>query len=170
MKRIWYVIVAAGVAILAMPALQYLTRPAAGDAAPHFMLRSGDNAEVSLEGLSGRPVILHFWASWCGVCMRELPSLARLQGDYADRGLAVLAVSIDERPADATAAGEALAPGLAVLFDPDGAVADSYHSFAVPDTVFVDRGGRIAWRGAGPLEWDSPDVRDRVDGLIGGVE
>jgi len=168
MKRFWFVIIAAGIAVMAMSALQYLTRPRAGDQALPFELISIDSKPVSLEGFKGRPVIVHFWASWCGACRAEFPSLAQLQPEFAKEGLVVLAISEDEQPRDAAGFAAPFKSGLTVLFDPEGEVADSYQSFAVPETFFIDKDGKIAWRRAGPIDWGSPDVSARVKGLIGG--
>jgi len=168
MKRFWYVIIAAGIAIVAMSALQYLTAPRAGDPAPLFELPSIDSRAVSLEGFRGRPVILHFWASFCGACRAEFPTLAHVQPAFEKEGLVVLAVSLDERPSEGAAFAAPFKSGMTVLFDSEGDVADSYQSFAVPDTILVGRDGKIAWRRAGPIDWDDPGIRAKIKKLIGG--
>ncbi len=165
MRKLWIAAIAAGIALLAMSALQYLTRPGEGDVAPGFKLRSLDSKIVSLDSFRGRPVILHFWASWCGACRQEFPSLARLQSDFEGEGLAVLAISLDESREEAAAFAASVKSGMIVLLDPDGEVGDSYQSFAVPETFFINKEGKIVWRRAGPIDWDSPDVRARVKEL-----
>jgi len=167
MKRSWYLIIAAGVALLAMPALQYLNRPGAGDEAPHFEIASAGGETVRLEDFSGSPVILHFWASWCGSCLSELPALARLSEEYAERGLALLAVSLDESFESAASTVQRHAPGLPLFLDQDGNAADAYHSFGVPDNIFIDRQGKIVWRRSGHMDWDSEELRARIERLIG---
>ena len=72
----------AGIAILAMSALQYLTRPGRGDVAPLFSLSALDGKSISIEDFRGKPVLLHFWATWCGSCIKEMPSLSRLDKDF----------------------------------------------------------------------------------------
>ncbi len=166
MRKLWIAAIAAGIALVAMSALQYLTRPDEGDLAPGFKLRSLDSEVVSLDGFRGRPVILHFWASWCGACRQEFPSLARLQSDFEEEGLAVLAISLDESREEAAAfAASVIKSGMVVLMDTDGTVADSYQSYAVPETFLIDRDGRIVWRRAGSVDWDSAEARARVKEL-----
>ena len=81
MRLFWTVLVIAGIAIVAMSAYQFLARPDAGDPAPAFELPALDGGTVSLERYSSKPVLLHFWASWCGICRFTTPDVARLQSE-----------------------------------------------------------------------------------------
>ena len=159
----------AGAALLAVSAYQYLTRPDRGDLAPTFELAAIDGQSISLEEFRGRPVLLHFWASWCGPCRQEFPSLHRMYQAFEDRGLVIMAISEDgEEGASAVKAFLDLHPvSFPVLLDREGRVADSFRSWGVPESIMIDRNGVIAWRGAGARDWDSPRARDMIRKLIG---
>ena len=168
MKRLWIFVLITGIAIAAVSVFQYLTRLGEGDLAPGFELISIDSRSVSLSGYKGRPVLLHFWASWCGPCRQEFPALSRLQRDFAKDGLAVLAVSEDKEIAAVRAFVDFARPDFTVLLDDEGRVADAYQSWAVPETMLIDGRGTIVWRHAGPVDWDSRKARERVRELTGG--
>lgn len=167
MKRISILIAIAGAAVLAVSAFFYLSRPGAGDPAPDFTLRSLESEEVSLKDYRGRPVIVHFWATFCETCIKEFPSLVQLQKDYGDSGLVVLAVSEDdiEMFARAFVKGREL-HGLKILLDKDGSAAKGYSSFGVPEDIYIDKNGIIVHRSEGPVEWDSPVEKRRIEKLF----
>ena len=168
MKRFWILVLTAGIAIMAMSAYQYLTRPSQGDPAPAFALPAMDGTTATLEQFRGRPLLVHFWASWCGVCVQEFPSLVRMAEAMAPEGVAVVAIAEDgERGDDAVRAFfRNGTPPFPVLFDRDGAVADAYQSFGVPESFLIGKDGIIAWRHAGPIDWDDHDVRARIRALM----
>jgi len=167
MRKVWIFVIIAGIAILAMSAFQYLTRPGAGDVAPQFALDTLSGERVELSGFAGRPVLLHFFASWCGPCRAEFPQLSAVQDEFEAEGLAVLSVAEDEKLGPLEAFAEMTKPTFPVLLDMDGEVADSYMSYAVPETFLIDREGLIRWRNAGPVEWKGPAARMRIKDLVG---
>lgn len=65
--------------------------------APDFTLPTPEGENISLHGIKGKLKIIDFWASWCGPCRLENPNMVKLYGDFKDRGLAVISVSLDER-------------------------------------------------------------------------
>ena len=166
MRKIWIFVIIAGIAILAMSAFQYLMRPGAGDVAPPFALDSMEGERVELASFKGKPVLLHFFASWCGPCRAEFPQLSAVQDEFEEEGLTVLGISEDEEMGPIKAFVGFMKPSFPVLLDMDGKAADSYMSYAVPETIFVDREGMIRWRHAGPIEWKGPAARMRVKELI----
>jgi cytochrome c biogenesis protein CcmG, thiol:disulfide interchange protein DsbE len=98
---------------------------------------------VSLRQYRGKLVLLEFWASWCGPCWRSFPVLNQLQERYRDRGLVILAVSVDEDVADARDYAERKKPVFALLHDPAGKVADRYHVDAMPQAFLIDEQGLL---------------------------
>src|SRR3970040_1477469 len=71
---------------------------ALGDAVPNFTLRNDDGGVVALADFRGKIVVLNFWATWCLPCIEEMPSLKRFAEKYADQGVQVIGVSLDEDP------------------------------------------------------------------------
>ncbi|MGD8743836.1 MAG: redoxin domain-containing protein [Granulosicoccaceae bacterium] len=98
-----------------------------------------DGKLVSLQQLRGQPVLLHFWASWCGICRFEQPAIDAIAEDHAV--ITVMTRSGDALAAQAYVAEQGIrAP---VLVDPDGALADDYGVRGVPATYVIDALGNI---------------------------
>jgi thiol-disulfide isomerase/thioredoxin len=157
---------AAALALLSQPCERPLVAPALPDlrdaaeaplAAPFELPRAG-GGHASLAAHAGGVVLLHFWATWCPPCRRELPALAALRAALAAEGLSVLAVSVDAGSPDAVARFAAeRAPGLEVLLDPSEELARRYGVRAYPTSVVIDRRGRVVHRAAGAFAWDAPE-------------
>ena len=77
-----------------MAATAVVTRPASGPAAPDFTVQDSDHT-VTLSQFRGQVVLLNFWATWCPPCIEETPALVKMQNQMKDKGVVVLAVSID---------------------------------------------------------------------------
>lgn len=148
------------------------TRPGVevGDRAPDYTARTLDGREVALLEFRGRPVLLNVWATWCGPCRVEMPSIQRLYDAYRDQGLAVLAVSVDVAGAEDAirAYVEELGLSLLILHDPEARVSEIFRTRGVPETLILDAGGRIVKRVSGAAEWDSPGNRALIEHLLAG--
>lgn len=117
--------------------------PEAGDAAPDFTLVDLDGNSVTMSELRGRPVILNFWATWCGPCRVEMPELEDTQAAYQDQGLVVLAVNQAESAEQVRSYLDELGLDLMAVLDSDGEVAEAYGAYFLPSTMFVDADGVI---------------------------
>ena len=121
-----------------------------GEPAPPFALPGLGGAEtVALADLSGTVVLLDFWASWCAPCREALPFYSGLHREFSDRGLAVLAVNVDEHVEDARGflAGRALAQPM--VRDAGWQAARRYGVSVLPASVLIDRRGVVRGRHAG---------------------
>ncbi len=133
--------------------------------APPETFAALDGAPVGLADFEGRVVLLNFWATWCAPCIREMPSLDRLQAALGDRGLAVLAVSIDRGGAKVIRpfAKRLGLERLGLYHDPKGALFRAFGVTGLPTTFLIDRRGRIVGAYPGAAEWDGPEARALIE-------
>lgn len=118
--------------------------PITGAPAPDFSLTSTQGKKISLSSLQGQPIVINFWATWCGPCKTEMPAIqAAYQKHRADK-LQVLAVDAGEEQNDVTAFGSSLNLTFDLLLDPGNSVNDLYQVRAYPSTFFVGPDGRVA--------------------------
>lgn len=139
MSRLARWIMAAGLSLAAFTAVA--ATPVVGQPAPDFALKSTGGRNLRLSEYRGQPVLVTFWASWCGRCAEQLQALAELQAARGDQALRVLAVNIDQAPGPALDAAGRLQ--LTILHDADQSVARLYDPANLPFTVLVDADGRV---------------------------
>lgn len=134
--------------------------PRIGDAAPAFTLEGMDGGSYSLDKFRGKPVVLNFWASWCGPCRDEAPLLTKLYGEYGSK-LQIVAVNLTDVDSEKSAREFASAYGFEfpVLLDENGKAADSYRIRPIPTTFFIDAKGVIQDGVLGAMTWDELDKR-----------
>ena len=140
-----------------------------GVMAPAFELPQLDvhDAKIALSSLSGRVVLINFWATWCEPCEREMPAMERLYQATSREEFELVAVAIDDKEEDVRAFQERYRLSFPILLDLDQAVYGSYQTMGVPESLLVDREGRIVERYVGPREWDAVEYKDRIRELIG---
>jgi peroxiredoxin len=144
-----------------------------GTPAPAYRAATLDGDTVSLADLSGNVVLINVWATWCKPCVREMPALQRLYDRFHDRGLEVLAVSIDEDlpllpggTGDVAGFVRDLGLSFRVLHDPAGNVKRTFNVIAVPVTIVITRDGRIHEKVLGERAWDDPGHAAKVEALL----
>jgi thiol-disulfide isomerase/thioredoxin len=113
----------------------------------------------TLEDFRGGFILVNLWATWCGPCVREMPSLDRAQAKLGDR-LRILAISEDKRGEKVVGPFlTKLAPAhLAVFLDAPNAASRAFNRRVLPTSYLIDRSGRIVASLEGSVEWDSPRV------------
>jgi len=153
------------VALLALARCYSGTRPPrVGEAAPDFAIQDSTKA-IELHDLKGQVVVLNFWATWCPPCIEEMPSLVELQRQLKDKGVKVLAVSID---VDEKAYEKFLKDhgvDLLTVRDPDQKASTIYGSFKWPETYIIDRNGVVRRKFIGAVDWTHPEIQSYIAGL-----
>lgn len=137
----------------------------AGDAFPAL-------AEAGLTGgavpaTAGKIVVVDFWASWCAPCKASFPALAKIQTDYAARGVLIVAVSVDEKAANYAAFVKKWAPPFAVVHDQSHRLASTVDVPAMPSSYVLGRDGRVRFvhQGFHGAATDR-ELRDQLDQLL----
>jgi thiol-disulfide isomerase/thioredoxin len=137
--------------------------------APAISLADTSGHSVELSELQGKLVIVNLWATWCGPCLREMPSLERLQSRLGER-VAVLAVSEDR------GGNKSVEPFIAKLglksvkiyIDPKSEVGHAFGVRGLPTSFLIDREGKVLGRVEGAAEWDSPKILGVLEPLLSG--
>ena len=133
--------------------------PRIGTAAPDFTVKNADRA-VTLSNLRGKVVVLNFWATWCPPCVEETPSLVQMQQRLKDKGVVVLAVSVD---ADESAYRRFIKDhnmDLLTVRDADQKSNALYGTAMFPETYVIDRQGIVRRKFIGAVDWNSPEITD----------
>jgi thiol-disulfide isomerase/thioredoxin len=146
-----------------------------GDRAPTWRAMDFDGRQVEFPAVAqGKPVVVVFWATWCGYCKAFMPYLKDIQADYAAQGVKVVAINAKE---DGSGDPKVYMQGLGfkpIAVTNGDAIADSYGIQYIPGLLIVDGGGTVAWRrpwtdlpaGRTVAElWDG-QVRAALDALV----
>lgn len=136
------------------------TSPSAiGNPAPDFAVADLEGNPIHLADLRGRPVIINFWASWCGPCVEEFPLLRDAAARYADDGLVVIGIVWDDRSEAARDFMARNGATWAAAMDPGQRVSRDYGILGPPETYFVGRDGIIRARQIGQISAASLDEK-----------
>jgi len=127
---------------------------------PDVAFVDGAGKSVRLTDFEGKVVLLNFWATWCAPCVRELPTMDRLQARLGGEGLAVVAVSWDRGGLAVVEPflAELGIEHLDIYLDTPGRTGPEFGVRGLPTTFLIDRQGRMVGGMEGPAEWDSPEA------------
>jgi len=114
-----------------------------GDLAPDFQFQNQEGQASSLSNLRGKPVMLNFWATWCGPCVSEMPYLQEVYEEYSTDQLDVLTINIDASSSKVSQFLQSHKLSLPVLLGYKTEVAQRYSVRYIPTTFFIDKEGII---------------------------
>jgi len=134
---------------------------------PDFSLKDLTGKKVEIKQYKGKIIFLNFWATWCGPCKEEMPSLEVLHRQFKGENFVLLTISVDY---------EGLKPvreflnkqryTFPVLLDPNGEILDLFEVKGIPTTFIIDKKGRVIGRAIGPRDWKSPEVFSLINLLV----
>jgi peroxiredoxin len=127
--------------------------------APALRLTTLDGGKLDLTAYRGRPVLLNFWATWCGPCVREFPLLRRTLDQRRSEGLVVIGVLVNDSPGRARTFVRRHGGTWPVGIDQGAKAAAAFKAIGLPETVFVRRDGTLATRVLGELTQDRLDAQ-----------
>ena len=142
-------------------------KPWGGAPLPPFELKDLEGRVHRLADYQGRVVLVNFWATWCEPCRDEMPSIERLNKQFAGQAFAILAVNIGEPEARIRKFLSRMTLDLPVLLDPGMSVTRSWQARILPASYLIGRDGRIRYGVVGELDWSNERVVKAVSELIG---
>ena len=135
--------------------------------APNFSLEDLNGQKVELKNFKGKVIFLNFWATWCGPCKEEMPSMETLWQWYKGKDFLLLGISVDYGGVKTVKEYiERQRYTFRVLIDSRSKTLDLYEVKAIPTTLMIDRKGQIVAVAIGPRNWRSPEAASLVDLLI----
>lgn len=125
-----------------------------GQDAPPLVLHNLDGEKWDLTQARGRWVFLHFWASWCGPCREEMPTIQAIVPDFEQSSLEIVLVNTAETEDIVFEFIGAVAPDLNPLMDADGQATERWQPRGLPATFFVDPAGKLQYLALGGRAWN----------------
>jgi peroxiredoxin len=118
---------------------------AVGNRAPDFTLTDSNGQKYRLQKVvsKNQVTLVNFWATWCGPCRKEIPELINFYKQYSKRKVALLAVNLQEKPADVKRFAQQAGMDFPVLADTTGKVGNQYKIYAIPTTLIINQKGVI---------------------------
>jgi thiol-disulfide isomerase/thioredoxin len=158
--------------IIPFPAAAFNFAPTPPKPAPALAFEDAAGNPLTLEDFRGKVVVLNLWATWCGPCRKEMPSLDRLQAEYGRDGLSVIPLSLDRGDLSQIQAfySEIGVQNLKIYRDPKGAASRTLSAFGLPTTIVLDRDGREVGRVLGPAEWDGDEALATLRAILLGPQ
>ena len=135
-----------------------------GDAAPAFTVVADSGATVGVPNFGGKVLVLNFWATWCPPCVQETPSLSQFAAEFKDKGVVVLALSVDRDENAYRAFLDKYKP--AFLTARDFNVHADYGTFMYPETYIIDAQGKVRMKIPEGADWNDPRLAQFVGSLL----
>lgn len=135
-----------------------------GGILPDLDLVMLDGKVTKLSELKSKVTLINFWATWCGPCVKEMPSLQKLSDEYSARGLTVIGINLDEEPELVL---EKFLKKNKIKFrsfvDTKGELADRFNVSGLPLTLVLDGNRKLLLEQVGDEDWYSPDFRKQFE-------
>jgi thiol-disulfide isomerase/thioredoxin len=128
---------------------------------PDFQLQDLNDNTISFSDFSGQPIMLNFWATWCGPCRHEMPFIQQVFENWQGKDLVILTINLGESKEKVSEFMRSNALTFPVLLDTNTNTADKYNVTAIPTTFFIDANGVIQERRIGSYS-STEDIENHV--------
>jgi thiol-disulfide isomerase/thioredoxin len=146
-----------------------VSRSHAGESMPDAKLFNADEDKAALSEAAGKPLLVNLWASWCGPCVKELPTLDALSRQPGAPKIIAVSEDIGERPSVEAFLENHGIKDLEAWRDPQMALSGALHVQVMPTTVYYDAAGKEIWRYTGDLDWTSAEAAKLLSEGAGGA-
>jgi len=133
-----------------------------GDPAPDFKVVTDSGRTLTRSDFGGKLLVLHFWATWCGGCVEEIPSLDVFQREYGPQGVVVLGVSVDANEKLYRRFMDQFKVSYATSRDPSWDIAASYGTFQLPESYIIDSSGKVVQKVIAAQNWQNPQFIESI--------
>jgi len=137
-----------------------------GRDAPALVLKDINGDTFDLSQSRGKWVFTHFWASWCGPCRKEMPTIQAIADEFKDSGLTIVLINTSEDEDTVFDFLSTVAPDMNTLLDSDGKVTEQWQPRGLPSTYFVDPEGKLRYIALGGRPWDKGEYLGFLKELI----
>lgn len=137
-----------------------------GRDAPPLVLKNMDGESWDISDSRGHWVFVHFWASWCGPCRKEMPTIQAIFPQFDPKELEIVLVNTSESEDTVFSFLASVAPDLEPLMDYDGAITERWQPRGLPASFFVDPEGKLRYLALGGRPWNTPAYLDFIKQLI----
>ena len=134
---------------------------------PHISLKDLSDTTHTLAQYQGSVVLVQFWATYCPPCVKEMPSMNKLQDKLAEKGVPfkILAIDMAESKKEVEAFVKKVKPEFTILLDETGSSIGQWNVFAAPSNFLIDKQGQIKYTLFGGVEWDSEAIIEKITNL-----
>jgi thiol-disulfide isomerase/thioredoxin len=129
-------------------------------------LNTFDDKLMDISKYKGRVILLNFWASWCRPCVKEIPSLVRLQQQFDHDDFNIITINVGESKEQIVEFMKKVKLELPIMLDADGQAVKDWGVYAYPSSLVLDRKGVIRYAYLGALEWDSQSIINTIRELL----
>jgi len=132
---------------------------------PELVLTDLEGNTHNLKDYRGSVVLVQFWATYCGPCRKEMPSMNKMQAKMGDVPFKILAVDMGETKEEVTAFVNEVKPEFTILMDEEGKSIEDWKVFAAPSNFIVGPDGNIKYTLFGGVEWDEDELIEKLKAL-----
>lgn len=137
-----------------------------GGATPPLSLSGVDGKQHALTDYRGKVIVINFWATWCGPCVKEMPSLQNLARSFKGERFALITVNFGEDKKRIESFLKKNDLKLEVWIDSDMSASKEWVKKGLPTTYVIDSEQRIRYQVLGDLEWDTAEVKEVIRDLL----